>query len=123
MNTQTKPQAETILVARGTLGGECRVQVSEDGWLVLEDTRPVPTGYLHYIDGISAAAITPACQQKLAEYFFKNRPSLRDVLLQNPRQQWLPALGATALSRYFSGLSRQDLENLGNGGKSIIYNG
>lgn len=109
--TQTKTEmtqeSTTKLTAYGYFGGECVVEFTESGYSVLSDTREIKTGYLHICDD-SADAITDACRDQIIKYFFTHeRPE--------------PGIGATPQKKYFSGMTTEEFEAIGNNGGRGVY--
>jgi hypothetical protein len=103
MNKKTS----TILKAYSYFGGNAEVEIHEKGWGLLSDTREVKDGYLHIFDG-SAEEITDACRDMMIRYFFRHGSDM-------------PGLGATPQQRYFSALSIEDIQIIGNEGCKAYY--
>jgi len=93
-------------------GEDCQIVVefSETGFRVIKDNRPAGyrlSGYLHTYDG-SASDITDAVRDQIIIYFFNHPDNL-------------PGIGATPQRQYWTGLSRSEIENIGNDGRSAFY--
>lgn len=99
--------SQTTILTAYWQGGGCRVEFSESGWTVLEDTRDINLGYLHCYDD-SAEEITDDCRNQIIRYIFAH-------------QKGLPGVGATPQHRYFRGLNTADIERIGNDGKRAFY--
>jgi len=103
-------ETTTILRATSYFGGHCLVSFSETGFEVIEDTRDYKDGYLHIFEN-SATAITDACRNQIIKYFYNHRSF--DVNS--------PGIGATPQHQYFSNLSIEEMENIGNNNKKCFY--
>ena len=86
----------------------CIVMFTESGYEVVSDARKVKVGYLHINDD-SSESITDECRNQIAKYMFNHPDNM-------------PGLGRTAMEKYFVGLTKADVEAIGNDGKKAFYN-
>lgn len=93
-------QKTTILEANSYFGGILKIEFSETGYKVVEDTTQGQITRFLGISEESAGEITEACRDQIIKYMFQ-------------RKKGLPALGATPQQRYFKGLNPEDLERIG----------
>lgn len=97
----------TTLEAYGHRNGICKVAFSETGYEVVSDDRDIKIGYLHVTEE-SSESITDACRNQIIAYMF-NHPDK------------MPGIGQTTMEKYFAGLTKADVEFIGNEGKKAFY--
>ena len=103
----SNPKTTTVLKAYSHFGGFCLMRFTEDEFSVLSDCRKGKDGYLHVFED-SAVAITDRVRNVIIKYFYNH-------------DRGLPGIGATPQDKYFKGLTREQLEDIGNGGAKGYY--
>lgn len=94
--------------------GVCKIRFTEKGWRVISSTleaEEMRESFLHLTEE-SAAEITEACRDQIIRYRFcqwnKEKKGSPKVF---------PGLGESVEKKYLKGLSHDEQERIGNGGK------